>query len=113
MKYTRGEWRQFAPRINGITEENYRTITGGDKNEWNTIDELGSGGFEITGYIKKEDSILMSKANKMYEALKYLIEGLNESKILISSTEMSGDLTKDHLTENLLEIETLLKEIES
>ena len=62
-KFTPGPYRNYAPEINKIVEEDYRTIAGGV--EYLPKNTEGQG-FAITGCIKKEDADLMTAAPNLY-----------------------------------------------
>jgi hypothetical protein len=55
---------------------------------------------------------LISKAPEMYEALKWLMDCHNEDVLNIASTEMHANYNDEVVNNKLIEIESLLKEIE-
>ena len=52
MKHTKGTWREYAPKIAGVIEENYRTICAGE----GYLNSKQNTGFAITGCIYPADA---------------------------------------------------------
>jgi hypothetical protein len=77
QKHTPGPWREFAPEIDGIVEENYRTICGGaDLEPGVPNSQWGYEYFDISGYISPANARLIAAAPDLLEALESLLPGL-------------------------------------
>lgn len=72
---------------------------------------------EYEGYADEKETennaTLASKSGEMFEALKWLIVNQNEDNLTISSTAMNANYEDVVINDKLLEIESLLKEIEN
>ena len=95
FKGTKGKWRLVtndgSHLFGGL--DNYNKIVAGcgyyDINEPNL-------GFSISGYISKENSLLISKAPEMLEMLKLLIYRLDENDLSdLSATKRAKQLIKE------------------
>src|SRR5207302_4693968 len=68
--HTPGPWKEYAPAIwndahtEEVVDENYRYIEAGK-----AFSQDGTGGFHLTGFIRREDARLIAAAPDMLEAL--------------------------------------------
>ena len=112
MKYTKGKWKiQNNGQGNGGSNIDIHIGKGPFDNQW-IAEAKGSHVGPIDDEERLNNAKLISKAPEMYEALKWLRDNYNEDNITISSTGMHATFHENMLIDKLLEIETLINELE-
>ncbi len=81
-------WYEYAPEITGIVDENYRAIESCESVC------LAHGGFQITGFIKPEDSRLMAAAPELLEALEHCLRHIEPDERMHGRNFAAGNVAR-------------------
>lgn len=73
MNHTISPWEDFAPTIDGVKRDYYRTIKGG-VGYFDVTEPEYTAGFHITGFILPADARLMASAPELLDMLKRCAE---------------------------------------